>query len=158
MEIERKFLIKEMPDLDKYPFKKLTQGYLNTSPTVRVRQEGEEYYLTYKSKSIDNIAREEYNLPLTREAFEHLIAKADGNIISKVRYFIPLGKNKEGSELTLELDVFEPPFAPLIFGEVEFPSIEEAKSFEAPDWFGADVTDQREYYNSEMSKKVFDKV
>lgn len=155
MEIERKFLIKDMPDLSKYPAKKLTQGYLNTAPTVRVRREGDEYYLTYKSKSIDNIAREEYNLPLTKEAFEHLIEKVDGNIISKTRYFIPLGENDEGSSLTLELDVFEPPFAPLIFGEVEFPTIEEAKSFKAPDWFGEDVTDQREYYNSEMSKKVF---
>ena len=39
MEIERKFLIKEMPDLSRYPFKELEQGYLSTSPTVRVRRE-----------------------------------------------------------------------------------------------------------------------
>lgn len=157
MEIERKFLIKELPDLTGYPVKKLVQGYLCTNPTVRVRDEGGEYILTYKSKSTDHISREEYNLPLNKEAFESMIKKAEGNIISKSRYFIPLGKNKEGHELTLELDVFDPPFAPLIFGEVEFESIEEAKSFEAPDWFGDDVSDRREYYNSEMAMRKFEK-
>lgn len=156
MEIERKFLIKEMPDLTKYPSKKLVQGYLTTNPTVRVRDEGGEFILTYKSKSKDHISREEYNLPLTKEAFESLISKTEGNIISKTRYYIPLGKNKEGSELTLELDVFDPPFAPLIFGEVEFPTIDEAESFEVPEWFGEDVSTNREYYNSVMAMKKFD--
>lgn len=153
MEIERKFLIKEMPDLTKYPSKKLIQGYLATNPTVRVRDEGGEYILTYKSKSKDFISREEYNLPLTKEAFETLIKKSEGNIISKTRYYIPIGKNKEGNELTLELDVYDPPFAPLVFGEVEFPTIEEAHSFEIPDWFGEDVSDNREYYNGVMAMK-----
>lgn len=156
MEIERKFLIKEMPDLTKYPSKKLVQGYLTTNPTVRVRDEGGEFILTYKSKSKDHISREEYNLPLTKEAFESLISKTEGNIISKTRYYIPLRKNKEGSELTLELDVFDPPFAPLIFGEVEFPTIDEAESFEVPEWFGEDVSANREYYNSVMAMKKFD--
>ena len=39
-EIERKFLIKELPaNLSEYPFHELTQGYLNTDPVVRVRKE-----------------------------------------------------------------------------------------------------------------------
>lgn len=50
MEIERKFLIDRLPDdLNRFPSKRLTQGYLCTSPVVRVRREGEEYFLTYKS-------------------------------------------------------------------------------------------------------------
>ena len=36
------------------------------------------------------MAREEYNLPLNKESYEHLLTKADGNIISKKRYVIPL--------------------------------------------------------------------
>lgn len=155
MEIERKFLIKEMPDLSRYPSKKLVQGYLCTDPTVRVRSEDDEYFITYKSKSKDYISREEYNLPLNKEAFEHLLQKVDGNIISKTRYLVPIGKNPEGHELVAELDIFDPPFAPLIFAEVEFPTIEEANSFVKPEWLGEDVTKDRSYYNSEMSKKVF---
>lgn len=150
MEIERKFLINKMPDLSKYEFKKLEQGYLCTNPTVRVRKEDDTYYMTYKGKGL--MAKEEYNLPLTKEGYEHLLKKADGNIITKTRYIIPLGKNKEGNELEAELDVFEGKFKGLIFAEVEFKSIEEANSFEVPDWLGEDVTDKPEYYNSNMSK------
>ena len=49
--------------------------------------DNDEYYLTYKGKGL--LAREEYNLPLTKESYEHLIKKADGNIITKKRYEIP---------------------------------------------------------------------
>ena len=49
MEIERKFTIKELPaDLDSYPSHHIEQGYLNTSPVIRIRKEDDEYYLTYK--------------------------------------------------------------------------------------------------------------
>ena len=73
MEIERKFLISKenLPsNLDSYPHHKLEQGYLSTSPVVRIRKEDDNYYLTYKSKGL--MTREEYNLPLTREAYERL--------------------------------------------------------------------------------------
>ena len=151
MEIERKFLITKLPeDLNSYPFHLIEQGYLNTDPVLRVRRQDDEYYLTYKGKGF--LAREEYNLPLTREAYEHLIGKADGNIIRKKRYLIPI----EGSSLTIELDVFDSPFAPLIIAEVEFDSIEEAESFTPPAWFKEDVTEDRHYSNSYLSSVRLD--
>ncbi len=146
MEIERKFLITKLPDdLESYPFHLIEQGYLNTDPVVRVRRQDDEFYMTYKGKGF--LAREEYNLPLTREAYEHLLTKADGNIICKKRYLIPI---KE-SGLTIELDVFDGVFAPLIIAEVEFTSIEEAESFTPPAWFKEDVTNDRHYSNSYLS-------
>lgn len=48
------------------------------------------------------MTREEYNLPLTKESYEHMRPKADGILISKTRYLIP---EKDG--LTIELDVPE---------------------------------------------------
>ena len=82
MEIERKFLIKNIPEnLDSYAFHLIEQGYLCTDPVVRVRRQDDDYFLTYKGKGL--LAREEYNLPLTQSGYEHLIKKADGNIISK---------------------------------------------------------------------------
>lgn len=147
MEIEKKFLIKEMPkNLEAYDFHMIEQGYLSTNPVVRVRRQDEEYYLTYKGSGM--LAREEYNLPLTKESYEHLIKKADGNVISKKRYLIPI----EGTKLTIEMDVFAKPFAPLIMAEVEFDSIEEANVFNPPGWFGEEVTEDRRYHNSNMSK------
>ena len=147
MEIERKFLIKELPEgYLNYPFRQIEQGYLCTEPVVRVRREDSEYYLTYKSFGL--LAREEYNLPLTKESYEHLIAKADGNVLTKKRYLIPV----EGDEkLTIELDVFEGKFQGLVLAEVEFESVEEANEFVPPVWFGEDVTMSGEYQNSRLS-------
>lgn len=142
MEIERKYLIKELPDLTQFTNHHITQGYLNTNPVVRVREDGDKYYLTYKGKGL--LAREEANLPLTKEAFEHLVEKSDGKIIRKTRYLIPF------DPYTIELDVFEGDHAPLIMAEVEFPSIEEANSFTPPAWFGKEVTNDPAYHNSNM--------
>ena len=82
MEIERKFLIRSLPEqLDSFPFHQIEQGYLCTEPVVRIRRQDEDYYLTYKSRGL--MVREEYNLPLTREAWLHLRPKADGILITK---------------------------------------------------------------------------
>ncbi len=151
-EIERKFLINEMPELLKYECRHLEQGYLCTKPTVRVRKEDDSYYMTYKGPG--TISKEEYNLPLTKEAYEKLIKKADGNIISKTRYLIPIGKNSVGNELTVELDVFDAPFDNLCFAEVEFMTQEEADSFDKPKWLGEDVSLDIEYSNAYLSQKV----
>ena len=148
MEIERKFLIKTLPDnLDSFPCLHIEQGYLNTHPVVRIRKQNDSYILTYKGKGM--LAREEYNLPLNEESYVHLKTKCDGNIISKKRYLIPL------NDLTIELDVFDAPFAPLIMAEVEFGSLEAANAFLPPDWFAEDVTHRPEYHNSYMSRQVF---
>ncbi len=144
MEIERKFLIRNMPRLSDYPFHRIEQGYLCTDPVVRVRREDENYILTYKGSGM--LAHEEYNLPLTKESYEHLLPKADGNILTKTRYLIPLD-----GQLKAELDVFEGKFEGLTLVEVEFPSEEAAGQFVPPDWFGEDVTYDSAYHNSTMS-------
>lgn len=148
MEIERKFLIKEMPnDLESYDFHIIEQAYLTVKPTIRVRKEDDNYYMTYKGSGL--LSHEEYNLSLTEEAYTTLRQKADGNIITKKRYLIPYEK------YTIELDVFSEPFAPLIIAEVEFPSVEEAECFTVPKWFDTDVTDDPMYYNANMSRRIF---
>lgn len=148
MEIERKYLVKEIPkDLEQYPKLEMEQAYLCTEPVVRVRREGEEYVLTYKSKGL--MVREEYNLPLTKESYEHLLGKADGTVITKTRYRIP---EKEG--LTIELDRFHGKYEGLLLAEVEFPTEEMANQYCPPEWFGEDVTMSKEYHNSTLSQKV----
>ena len=145
MEIERKFLVKELPqNLEIFPVRLLEQGYLCTSPVVRIRRDNENYELTYKGKGL--MVREEYNLPLTKESYEHLKRKIDGRLIQKKRYMIPYESH------TIELDVFEGELAPLILAEVEFSSEEEANSFVAPDWFAEDVTFSKLYHNSFLSQ------
>lgn len=146
MEIERKFLIRQLPEsLNDYPCQKIEQAYLCTEPVVRIRRQDNTYILTYKSKGF--LAREEYNLPLTLEAYLHLRTKADGIIITKDRYLIPLENN-----LKIELDLFHAPYENLQLAEIEFPSEESAHNYQPPDWFGEEVTYSSEYQNSTLSR------
>ena len=165
MEIERKFTISRLPEnLESYPCHIIEQAYLNTDPVVRIRREDDSYYMTYKGKGL--LAREEYNLPLNEHSYYHLREKADGNVISKKRYVIPVEKpvfdmtylstiNKSIDQISLfvELDIFEAPFAPLIIAEVEFPDQEMAEAFQPLDWFSQDVTNDPAYHNSNLSKR-----
>ena len=147
MEIERKYLIRELPDrLEQYPCRQIEQGYLNTDPIVRIRRTDEQYTLTYKGKGF--MVREEYNLPLNKKAFLHLREKIDGILIKKRRYLIPLGT------YTIELDVFEGELAPLLLAEVEFETEDEANVFVPPSWFGEDVTFSSAYHNSTLSRRT----
>lgn len=151
-EIEKKYLITALPNnLSSYPSHFIEQGYLCTDPVVRIRKQDTDYFLTYKGKGL--MIREEYNLPLTQESYQHLKEKIDGNLITKERFKIPLSQN--GKEYMIELDIFEPPFAPLYMAEVEFNSKEDAHSFIPPLWFREDVTLDKRYQNSTMSKQVF---
>ena len=94
------------------------------------------------------MVREEYNLPLTKESYLHLREKADGVLISKTRYLLPL----TGTDLTIELDVFDAPYEGLYLAEVEFPDEASANAFVPPVWFGKDVTYSSDYHNSTLSK------
>jgi len=149
MEIERKYLIENIEQipfsLTDFKCKKIEQAYLTTEPVIRVRKDNDEYYLTYKSKGL--LAREEYNLPLTSQSYATLQSRAEGNIITKNRYLIPIDNG-----LTIELDVFEGKFEGLILAEVEFESVEDAERFTPPHWFGKDVTLSGEYQNSRLSR------
>ena len=64
MEIERKYLLKQLPsNLDSYASKKIAQGYLCTSPVVRVRRSNDSYYMTYKGAGLI-IEKTRYLIPL----------------------------------------------------------------------------------------------
>jgi len=146
MEIERKFLIKQLPEnLENYPHKEIEQGYLNREPVVRIRRSDDKYILTCKGQGL--MVREEFELPLTKEAFEHMKPKADGIFIEKTRYLIPY------DNFTIELDIFHGKLAPLILAEVEFSNVEEANAFIPPNWFGEDVTNSPKYHNSNLSNQ-----
>ena len=147
MEIERKYLVSELPkNLDSYPHTEIEQGYLCTSPTLRIRRMGDVFILTVKehvvgsSTAIQN-REEEFTMP--RSSYERLKAKCDGNLVSKTRYRIPLADG-----LTAELDLFHGAHQGLRLVEVEFPTVEAADAFVAPAWFGEDVSADPRYRNS----------
>ncbi len=120
MEIERKFIVHNLPDnLDSYPHSEIEQGYLCMEPVIRIRRMNKQYFLTFKSKGL--MARTEHEFPLDKAAYEHLLPKVDGILISKTRYKIP---DEHG--FIIELDVFHGEYEGLVMAEVEFPSEEVA--------------------------------
>lgn len=149
MEIEKKYLVKVMPELDNYQHHEIEQGYLCRTPVLRIRKKDKKYIFTYKSKkeiSGGAIVCDEVERELTKAAYEQLRGKVDGYLIKKTRYLIPLD-----GKLTVELDVFHDRLKGLVFMEVEFPDVMEASAFIPPDWFGADVTEDKRYRNGYLS-------
>lgn len=145
MEIERKFLTKNIPfDITAYPYKQISQAYISFSPTIRIRRSDDAYILTVKGKG--HLAREEFELPLTKEAYDRLFEKTEGTPVVKKRYLVPV----EGG-YTAEVDLYEGELTGLMTTEVEFPSMEAAESFAAPDWFGKDVSEEKAYKNTSLS-------
>jgi CYTH domain-containing protein len=155
MEIEKKFLITEIPgDKEAYRHYEIEQAYLCSSPTVRIRRRDDEYFLTVKSKPAkdkagkgNTLVNEEYEINIPKEAYEHLYTKIDGDSLAKTRYLVPLAGG-----LTAEVDIFKGRLLGLQFAEVEFPDIRTAEEFVMPDWFVRDVSGDRRYRNSEIIK------
>lgn len=142
MEIERKYLMTELPfDISGMKKTEMEQSYISFFPTIRLRKEDSLYFLTTKGRG--DLAHEELELEISKEEYIKLQEKVEGNIIKKTRYYIPLMHDLVG-----EFDVYHEDLAGLFTIEVEFSSIEEANSFQAPDWFGMDVTYEKKYKNA----------
>jgi adenylate cyclase len=142
-EIERKFLVRKMPDdLASYAHSEISQGYLvslDDGLQVRLRKTGERYSLTYK-RGAGNV-REEREVELNAEQFEVLWPATEGKRLVKTRYEIPFG------ELVVEIDLYHEKHEGLVVAEVEFEEEEAAKTFQRPDWLGDDVTGDPRYSN-----------
>lgn len=145
-EIERKFLIKSLPEnIENFTHSTIKQGYISTDPTIRLRQRDNEYILTVKTAGL--MKKQEYEINLTQEQFTRLWKKTEGNTIEKTRYIIPLDHG-----LKAELDIYEGALKGFMNVEVEFSSTKDAILFEKPLWFGREVTQFPQYSNSSLSK------
>lgn len=148
MEIERKYLVKEIPEnIGQYHSSEIEQGYLSMEPVLRIRKIDDQYILTYKSKTGvetrgDVCVNHETELALTKESYEHLREKIDGILIEKTRYRI--GYNGH----TIELDLFHGRYEGMVLAEIEFETVAESEKFVKPDWFGKNVSGDHRYTNA----------
>ena len=145
MEIERKFLVKYMPNIQGCQKFYIKQGYISTNPVLRIRQINEKYIFTFKGKG--DIQRQEIEKEINKEEFDNLWLKIEGEPIIKTRYIILLDNN-----LKAELDIYEGNLKGFKNVEVEFNSIKQAYDFNPPDWFGEDITKNLKYTNAYLSK------
>lgn len=152
-EIERKWLVKreDIPyKLEKKADKfEITQTYLNYSPEIRVRNVSDKrYVMAIKTGLTDEqgLTRDERQYDLTKEEYEHLLTKQEGNTIYKTRYQIKV------DNYTYSFDFFHDQLDGLTYMEIEFPTEEEANNFQAPEWLGKDVTNDKNYKNQSLAK------
>lgn len=155
MEIERKYLVRSLPDsLEQYEHFEIEQAYLCTSPTLRIRRMGDAYILTVKERlraGSTAIHNREEEFALSAQSYQQLLSKCDSGRVSKTRYRIDLRQQTgDGSYvgLTAELDIFHGRHDGLLLVEVEFPNTDTANAFVPPEWFGEDVSSDPCYRNS----------
>ena len=144
MEIERKYLLDQKPDLAGLKHVVMQQHYLSVDPVLRIRKAGEKHIFTYKSGM--GMVRQEEEFEISAEDFEKLVQKRIGNGVYKVRYYLPLDEAH-----TAEIDIYEQQMEGLMVVEVEFENEAEAERFQKPEWFGREVTDDPAYTNAMLA-------
>ncbi|GGG07578.1 adenylate cyclase [Paenibacillus albidus] len=159
LEIERKFLLPEYPErlIKAGELKILTrqtmdQTYLaiDGAQELRVRKitdldTGKITY-THTFKDGKGISREEVEYSISAGLYNQMIEAVRAIPLIKTR----LTGNWNGT--IVEIDVYTQ--LELAVLEVEFDSLEEAESFQAPAWFGKDVSVERQYSNKTVWKEL----
>lgn len=151
VEIERKFLVtSDLYKKEAFSKKRITQGYLNSNSerTVRVRVKENKAYLTIKGQSnATGISRFEWEKEIPVEEAQSLLQLCEKGVIDKMRFEVKIGAH------IYEVDEFYGENEGLEMAEIELKS--ESESFEKPSWLGEEVTNDKRYYNSYLSKNPF---
>ena len=142
-EIERKFLVDaaKIAPVNFTSEEKISQGYLSTNPTVRIRLNDGRGFLTIKS-STEGITRQEFEYEIPPRDAVELLELCGSRVLKKTRRKVSYGGH------IWETDFFEGRHAGLILAEVELNSADEI--VELPDWVTKEVSDDERYFNSNL--------
>lgn len=132
-EIERKFLIKRMPDLSEFKSVAYERYYIFKDDTVemRVQKKGDKYEIERK-EIIDELNAKKTKLAISEPEFEKL-KQLGGEVILRESFFI-------SSNPDVSIKIYHGKHEGLKKIEVEFNSESEAKAFQIPDWYGEEIT------------------
>jgi adenylate cyclase len=145
-EIERKFLLTEIPATLRFARgEAIKQGYLalDGDTEVRLRTGSKPPRLTIKSGRGE--VRTEVELPVEGRDAQALWDLTDGRRIEKTRRVMRVG----GVEA--EVDEYGGDLQGLVVVEVEFPDEQAAGAFQAPPWFGRELTGETAYANRSLA-------
>ena len=142
MEIERKFIIKDLStiNLQNYEYKDIIQDYLYKDNFTAVRKRKvitknmTKYYYTIKTNKV-GISVNEIEREIDEKQYNALLTNSLYHTIQKRRYIIPYINN-----LCIELDVFEGCYKGIIFAEIEYTDESQAKSIPIPNWFDKEIS------------------
>lgn len=146
-EIERKFLLDELPDqIRGRAGKRIEQGYVTSRESIEVRLRKLEGQRLLTAKLGHGEARVEVEITLGTDQFDALWPLTEPRRLRKTRYLVPLGHGLEA-----EVDVFEGDLAGLVTAEVEFGFERQSRGFQPPAWLGKEVTGDRRYANQSLA-------
>jgi CYTH domain-containing protein len=151
-EIERKFLVSGDYQTMATDHIRITQGYISSAHgrTVRVRIAGNKAFLTIKGASnASGTSRFEWEKAIDVDDARQLMELCEPGMIDKIRHIVPFGGHR------FEVDEFLGENAGLVVAEVELSS--EDEFFERPPFLAQEVTGDRRYYNSSLTKLPFTK-
>ena len=153
MEIEKKFLVKDISHLNLSNYNKIEmiQDYLYIDQLTIVRKrkciKNNTTTYTYTIKTDKkNLSVNEIEKEITKAEYNSLPTNPSYNSLSKTRYIIPYIEN-----LKIELDVFHGIYDGIIFAEIEFNSEEQTNSTPIPDWFDKELS--HTITNSDMAMR-----
>ena len=151
LEIERKFLVLDTSfKHEAFSSSHIRQGYICSGHgrTVRIRIRDTRAYITIKGPSLNGgLSRYEFEQEIPLADAEHLMLLCEPGIIDKTRWLVTSGRH------TFEVDEFHGDNDGLVIAEVELGSEDEA--FQKPAFIGQEVTGDRRYYNSHLSRKPY---
>lgn len=131
MEIERKFLVKELPDLSGIPLIRYERYYLLISGNTEERIQKTNNRFTFERKTrVDNLTRSTEIKELTETEFEEMKAGTRKSIIRDSYSLNP----------SLSIKVYHGDYEGLVRAEVEFLSTDEAKNYTQEQWMGNEIT------------------
>ncbi len=145
-EIERKFLVAGDFRSEVSGASHIIQGFLSSAPgrTVRVRLRDDRGFLTVKGPA-KGLTRFEWEKEIPGAEAELLLRLCEPGVIDKTRHLVPAPDGH-----VWEVDEFHGDNEGLVIAEVELGTEDEA--FVRPAWLGAEVTGDRRYYNSSLTK------
>ena len=132
-EIERKFFVKDMPDLSGIEPLHYERCFLKRENGVEERiSKVSDKYVYEKKAEISELERSREKKEITEEEFNQLKLKASEAII-RDRYNI-------SSSPEIAIQIYHGRFEGLIRAEVEFETEDEASAFAPPSWMGKEMT------------------
>jgi adenylate cyclase len=151
IEIERKYLVTSLDFItDSYTKNDIAQGYLNSNieRTVRVRIKANKGFITIKGVGNESgTSRFEWEKEIPVNDAKALLKLCEKGVIEKTRYEVKSGKH------TIEIDVFHNENKGLIIAEIELEN--ENETILKPTWLGEEVTNDKRFYNSYISKNPY---
>lgn len=109
---------------------------------------GEKGFITIKGiGNASGVSRFEWEKEISSAEAEQLLTLCEPGLIDKTRYLVRSGEH------TFEVDEFRGENEGLTVAEVELSSEEE--TFLKPAWLGKEVTGDRKYYNSMLTKHPY---